>query len=151
VPAVQGLYFMVGPGLVLSDNTRPLPLMGFAGLVTVICAAFLLVPRFGAAGAAVGTALGWLSMAVVLYAISQRRMAIPYDWPTILGFVVLAGVFAAAGVAAQTLSLWPRLGSLTLLSLAYPLCSVLFLLRSRDERWRVLHFLSKFGLASPSR
>jgi O-antigen/teichoic acid export membrane protein len=152
IPVAQGLYFMSGTGLELSDNTRPMPLVSFSGLVMVVSAAFLLVPWMGALGAALATSIGWLTMGVVLYTLSQRRFAISYDWPTIAGFLTMAAVFVAVGgMVVQPLALFPRLTLITLMSLAYPLIGIAFLLRSRDERGRMLRLLSKLRLAPSSR
>ena len=151
IPVMQGLYFMAGTGLELSDNTRPMPLVSFAGLVMVIAAAYLLVPRIDAFGAALATSLGWLTMGVVMYTISQRRFAISYDWPTIAWFALMAAVFVVAGSMVQSMTLWARLAVNTLLSLAYPLTGLIFLLRSRDERGRMLHLLSKLRLVPSNR
>ena len=41
VPLAQGIYFMSGTGMELSDNTRPFPLISLAGLVTVVAGAYL--------------------------------------------------------------------------------------------------------------
>ncbi len=49
------------------------------------------------------------------------------------------------------LMLWPRLALMTLLSLAYPVTGFAFLLRSRDERGRMLHSLSEFRMVSYNR
>ncbi|REK10851.1 MAG: hypothetical protein DWQ37_15540 [Planctomycetota bacterium] len=151
IPVMQGLYFMSGTGLELSDNTRPLPLVSLFGLITVIVSAFVLVPRFDALGAALSGTLGWLAMAVVLYAISQRRYAISYDWPTIAWFVAMAALFVCLGNMVQTMPTPARLALITLLSLAYPLTGLVLLLRSRDERGRMLHLLSKVLLVQTNR
>jgi O-antigen/teichoic acid export membrane protein len=152
IPVAQGLYFMSGTGIELSDNTRPLPLVSLAGLVVVVAAAFLLVPWMDAMGAALATSIGWLVMTVMLYTLSQRRFAIFYDWSTIARFVAMATVFVAVGgIFVEPLALWPRLALITLLSLAYPVAGFAFLLRSRDERGRMLHLLSKFRIVSYNR
>jgi O-antigen/teichoic acid export membrane protein len=151
IPVAQGLYFMSGTGFELSDNTRPMPLVSFVGLLVVVTAAFALIPRMGALGAAWATALGWLAMGAVMYALAQRRYTLSYDWPTIGWFAATAGVFVAGGSLVQAMSLWPRLLVITLLSLTYPLSGVFLLLRSRDERDRMLHLLAKFRPLPSSR
>lgn len=151
VPVMQGIYFMSGTGIELSDRTGSLPLMGLAGLVTVVVTALLLVPRIDAYGAALATSLGWAAMGVVAYTLSQRRFAISYDWPTIGWFALMASVFVVTGAMVQSKPLWVRLTLTTVLSLAYPLNCLFLLLRSRDERGRMLHILSKFRLMPSNR
>lgn len=145
IPVMQGLYYMSGTGLELSDNTRPLPLVSFAGLVVVVGAAFILIEPLGAMGAAMATALGWLAMAAAHYPLAQRRFMISYDWATVAWFVVMAAVFVTVGnFVVQPLPLLPRLTLMIMLSLIYPLTGFVVLLRSRYERGRMVHLLSKF-------
>lgn len=152
IPVSQGLYYMSGTGIELSDNTRPMPLVSFLGLLTVVGGAFLLIEPLGALGAALATATGWLAMAVAIYTLSQRRFAISYDWPTIAGFCGLAAIVVTLGnVFVQPLTVAPRLIVIVLLSVAYPLVGFAFLLRSRDERGRMLYLLSKFRMVPSSR
>ncbi len=150
IPVAQGIYAMTGTGIELSNNTRPFPLISLSGLVTVVVAAFALVPNIGALGAALATVLGWSVMAVVMYYFAQRRYAIAYDWPTIGCFAVASAAFAGASYVVQDAPLSVRLLCAIMLSLAYPVAGFLLLLRSRVERGRMLHLLSKFRLTPSS-
>jgi O-antigen/teichoic acid export membrane protein len=147
VPVVQGIYYMSGTGMELSNNTRPFPLVSLAGLVTVIGSAMILVPASGALGAAWATALGWGAMSAVMYYFAQRRLSIDYDWTTAAGFGLLALGFVGAGYYLQSSPLSLRLASAICISLAYPAIAVALLLRSRDERHRMHILLSKLKLA----
>jgi O-antigen/teichoic acid export membrane protein len=147
VPLAQGIYFMSGTGMELSDNTRPLPLISLAGLLTVVVGAYLLIPLIGALGAALATALGWVVMSVVMFFFARRRFAIEYDWPTIGCFVLLAATCVGIGVLAQDQGLAVRLACALAISLAYPLAAFMLLLRSREERHRMQILLTKFRLA----
>ncbi|MEX0679280.1 MAG: lipopolysaccharide biosynthesis protein [Pirellulales bacterium] len=154
IPVAQGLYFMSSTGLELTDDTRPLPLVSFVGLMTVVGTGFVFIRPLdlGALGAALATAVGWLAMSAVVYALSQRRFAIAYDWPTIVAFAVMAALFViVGGMVVQPLPVLPRLALITAMSLAYPAIGLVFLLRSRDERDRMLHLLSKFRLMPSDR
>jgi O-antigen/teichoic acid export membrane protein len=147
IPVSQGIYFMCGTGIELSENTRIYPLVSFAGLVVVIASAFLLVPLWGPLGAALSTVAGWTTMSVVVYVISQRRMRIHYDWISTSLFVLMAAAFVFAGMELQSQPLPIRIAAITLLSLAYPVIGFLLLARSRTERGRMLHLLTKLRLA----
>jgi len=151
VPLAQGIYFMSGTGMELSDNTRPFPLISLAGLVTVIVGAYLLIPMIGALGAALATVLGWVVMSVVMFYFARRRFAIEYDWGTIGCFVLLAAVCVAVGSMLQNEPLVVRLLCDVGISLAYPLAAFVLLLRSREERHRMQILLTKFRLAPSSR
>jgi O-antigen/teichoic acid export membrane protein len=147
IPVSQGIYFMCGTGIELSENTRIYPLVSFAGLGVVIASAFLLVPLWGPLGAALSTVAGWTTMSVVVYVISQRRMRIHYDWISTSLFVLMAAAFVFAGMELQSQPLPIRIAAITLLSLAYPVIGFLLLARSRTERGRMLHLLTKLRLA----
>ncbi len=151
VPLAQGIYFMSGTGMELSDNTRPFPLISLAGLLTVVAGAYLLIPMIGALGAALATVLGWVVMSVVMFFFARRRFAIEYDWATIGCFVLLASVCVAVGSVLQNESLIVRLLCAIGISLAYPLATFVLLLRSREERHRMQILLTKFRLAPFSR
>jgi O-antigen/teichoic acid export membrane protein len=147
IPVAQGIYFMCGTGIELSENTRAYPLVSFAGLVVVVASAFALVPTWGPLGAALSTVAGWLTMAVVVYVISQQRMRIQYDWTSTLMFVVLAAAFVYASIELQSQPVAMRIIAITLLSLLYPVVGFLLLYRSRTERGRMIHLLTKLRLA----
>jgi len=148
IPVTMGLFFMAGTGMELSDNTRPFPLVSFSGLVIMIAAAYVLIPWLGAPGAALATSAGWLAMAMVIYHLSQRRIAIPYDRGTILLFVAMAIVYVVAGLQLAGQPAWIRIAGITLLSLVYPLTGFLLMLRCPGERHRMIHLLSKVRLAA---
>jgi O-antigen/teichoic acid export membrane protein len=137
IPVGQGLYFMMGTGMELSDNTRPFPLVSFAGLVTVVITAWRFVPWFGAVGAAAATIAGWIVVTIVIYVFSQRRFAIQYDWPTLASIGIFAATAAAVGTWSQQLPLVSRLGVAAVISLAFPLAEFGVLCRSSSERHRM--------------
>jgi len=82
-----------------------------------------------------------------MFFFSQRRFAIAYDWPTIGCFALMAAACVALGNISQTLPLAMRLACAIGLSLGYPLVAFAFLLRSRDERARMMYLLARFRLA----
>jgi hypothetical protein len=82
-------------------------------------------------------------MSFVLYNLSQRRFPLSYDWKTVLTFVALAALAGAGGVLMQDQPWTLRLTYVVVMSLAYPLVGMGILLRSSDERERMLHLLKK--------
>jgi len=138
IPLSEGLYFMLGTGIELTNNTRTLPLASFLGLVTVVCTALPLVSALGATGAALGTIIGWVVMAVAIYLLSQRYFRVPYDWPTLFAF--LGGSALCVLLSYQihiTLNIPGRIVFALGLSLVYPVLVTLVLLRSPTERGRM--------------
>lgn len=147
IPVAQGLYFMMGTGIELSDNTRPYPLVTFAGLVTIVAGSYPLVRLFGAAGAALAAIAAWLVVTVAIYALSQRRIVIRYDWPILLLLAALAAGAVEIGYVNLGLPLAQRLVLAAAISLAFPLLEFVVLSRSSTERHRMRILLTKFRLA----
>ena len=137
LPVSQGLFYMMGTGMEMSDDTRPYPLVSLTGLIVATLAIFLLVKPLGAAGAAIASACAFLSMAVVLYRFSQQRLRIPYDWPTIWVLLAITIGSVAAARVSLALPIVPRLALAVFLSLAFPLIEFGILLRSATERHRM--------------
>ncbi|CAK9073414.1 Streptogramin A acetyltransferase (Virginiamycin acetyltransferase D) (Vat(D)) [Durusdinium trenchii] len=138
IPLSEGLYFMLGTGIELSNNTRALPLVSLMGLITVVCTALPLVNALGATGAALGTIIGWCVMSAVIYLLSQRRFHVPYDWPSLIAFFVGSALCAALAYEGHALMNIPaRIGMALGLSIAFPIFVTLTLLRSSTERSRM--------------
>jgi O-antigen/teichoic acid export membrane protein len=143
IPVSNGLYFMLGTGFELSDNTKPMPLVSLGGLAAVVVGALILVPPLGATGAAVATVLGWLMMTTLIYALSQRRFTVKYDWHVLGLFTLLSVGAVTAAVLGQGLPAAVRLALALVLSLIYPVAVLLVMLRSRTEGNRVRLLLQK--------
>jgi O-antigen/teichoic acid export membrane protein len=141
-PISNGLYFMMGTGFEIGTDTKPAPLISLAGLIVVVGGAYLFIPYFGAAAAALTTAGGWLVMAAMVYMFAQRRYRIHYDWPALLGILAMGGAvqLAAATLASDHLAL--RIAVAAILTLAFPLLVALVLLRSPTERDRLRRVLA---------
>lgn len=148
IPVARGLYFMLGTGVEVSNNTRPMPAVSFAGLLTVIGGSTLLIPRFKQFGAPIATSLGWIVMAGVIYWLAQRRFKVLYDWPTVAGFLGAAVALVVLDGACQRLPTGPRLSVALCLSLLYPMLAAGVLLRSETERHRMQILWRKLGGAS---
>jgi O-antigen/teichoic acid export membrane protein len=139
----QGIYFMMGTGVELSDKTGAYPLISLAGLLTVIVGAFTLVGPLGALGAALASVLCWLVMAGVVYVLARQRLDIPYDWPTLGCFALLSTVCVGGAYAVQSLPLVMRLTVYLAVSLIYPIVAFVILARSSTERKRMQLFLAR--------
>jgi O-antigen/teichoic acid export membrane protein len=144
IPLSQGLYWMFGTGFEFSDNTRPLPLISLLGLLVVVTGALTAIPLLGAFGAALANVFGWLTMAILIYFISQRRFRIRYDWTTLVAFAGLALTSVTISVLlVQTLPLMMRIVINSFVSLLYPGVALIILARSPFERVRISEFKTK--------
>lgn len=86
----QGAYSVAALGLTLSLRTLPLGAIAGAAAVVAVVANQLLVPRFGAEGAAMATCTAHVSSTVMAYVVAQRVRPLPYRGAR------LAVLFAAA-------------------------------------------------------
>jgi O-antigen/teichoic acid export membrane protein len=137
IPVSQGLFFMLGTGIELSDNTRPMPLISLVGLAAVVTGAFTLIPRIGMTGAALSTMSGWLMMAAMAFSLARRRFAIHYDWSTIASLLLLAAGCFGLDYLCRDLPVGLRILAAVGLSVVYPMVAILILLRSETERDRI--------------
>jgi len=108
-PWLNGLYYMLGTGFEIGSDTKPLPFISAAGTLCVVLTSYLLIPTYGAAGAAGATALGWLVMLLLVYRFAQSRFPIRYDWRLVGGTLALCAGAGAGVLYVQTWAALPRL------------------------------------------
>jgi O-antigen/teichoic acid export membrane protein len=137
VPLSSGLFFMFGSGFGLKQDTKSLPLISLSGLIAVILCSIALIPEYGGQGAAIASALGWLTMTRLFYAAAQNLYKIDYDW------VVLAPC-AVASISIVTISFYLlehqaiyRIGLNTVATIGYPAFIIFLMIQSRKESSRV--------------
>jgi O-antigen/teichoic acid export membrane protein len=91
---MQGIYLLSSIGLNITNRTAYYPVATGAATVAAIGASLLLVPTYGALGAAWSNVIAYGVLAAVGMALSQRFYPIAYEWPR-LGRIVGAAVLAA--------------------------------------------------------
>lgn len=135
VPVARGMYFMLGTGFEVKRDTRPAPLISFAGLVVLVVTTLLTVPIWGAAAAVLSTVVAWVVMTIAVYRVAQARYPIQYDWSALIG---VGGVALALGVSVH-LATGPVLRAALAVGacLVYPLTVYAVLRRSPVERARM--------------
>jgi len=85
VPVVMMGYLFLGistnlsAGIYIRKKTSYLPLVNITGAVMNVALNFLLIPKFGIAGAAWATLLAYLLMAVVLYVVAEKVYPVRYE------------------------------------------------------------------------
>lgn len=83
-------------GLYMNDKTPRLAWVAGIGAVIVIGLNLLLIPRYGAYGAAFATLIAYALRFVAIYTLSQREVELAYDWGAILRlWTICAAVIAA--------------------------------------------------------
>ncbi|HDY68918.1 MAG TPA: hypothetical protein ENH85_14145 [Candidatus Scalindua sp.] len=96
---LNGSYYITGIGVGLSKKTIFSAMSYYGGIGVSVLANFLLVPRLGIMGAALGTALGQLSAVVFITIAAQRLYPIPYDFKRCI-LILSLGVMTAWGISA---------------------------------------------------
>jgi O-antigen/teichoic acid export membrane protein len=89
----QGVYLLTSIGLNITKQTRYYPVATVAAAMTSVTANLLLVPRFGAVGAAWANTLAYVVLAIGGFLLSRRFYPIAYEWGRV-GRAALAGVSA---------------------------------------------------------
>jgi O-antigen/teichoic acid export membrane protein len=75
-----GMSYYFQTGIYVQKRTVYLAFIGFASAGTNLLMNVILIPRYGAMGAAWATVLSFLLMAVLTYIFSQRMYRIPYSF-----------------------------------------------------------------------
>jgi len=94
---LQGIYLLTSIGLNITKRTAYYPVVTGAATIAAISASVVLVPRFGALGAAWSNVIAYGVLAAVGMALSQRFYPIRYEWPRIWRLVAAALLAAFAG------------------------------------------------------
>ncbi|MDZ7364167.1 MAG: oligosaccharide flippase family protein [candidate division KSB1 bacterium] len=121
VPAILLAYIFFGAyvnfiiGIYLENKTSALPFITGLSLGVKIAATYALVPLLGMNGAALGTTLAYLSMAVALYFVAQRLYYITYEWRRVVKLI-----FATAAVFILGYWVWPAPWQKAVLLAAFP-------------------------------
>lgn len=83
-----GFYNLLMPGIYYSGKTKLLSLYrGFGAFINIILN-ILLIPKFGAMGAGIATAISFGLMIIPLYFRSNKLFHIPFQWSLIFGFFI---------------------------------------------------------------
>jgi O-antigen/teichoic acid export membrane protein len=140
---MMGIYQMFATGIELADKPRSVWTVGTAGIVACVASTYALVPHFQAIGAAAGATIGFIAMTAAVYRVTQKLYHIRHDWMALGTLTALAVGTVAFGYAVSGLAAHSRIGVLSVVTLGYPLATVLVLGRSQSERRRVRSALQR--------
>ena len=132
---LHGVFLLTSVGIGIARAARYYPLVTAAAAVTNVGANLVLIPRFGAMGAAWATVLAYAVMAALGFAFSRRVFPIPFEGARLLRIATAAAVtFGAAATVrgeGMTAATW-RAAALLL----FPLATWLFgALRPDEKQW----------------
>jgi O-antigen/teichoic acid export membrane protein len=131
----HGLFLLTSVGIGIARQARFYPMVTAAAAVTNVGANLVLIPRYGAMGAAWATVLAYAVMAAAGHAFSRRVFAIPFEGTRI------ARLTAAAAAAFGLSTLVPGEGTAAAslraaALLSYPLMAwTLGVLRPSETQW----------------
>ena len=95
---LHGVFLLTSVGIGIARQARYYPMVTAAAAATNVAANFLLIPRFGAMGAAWATVLAYAVMAMVGHAFSRRVFAIPFEGGRFLRITAAAGAAYAVSM-----------------------------------------------------
>ncbi|MBL7013999.1 MAG: polysaccharide biosynthesis C-terminal domain-containing protein [Candidatus Marinimicrobia bacterium] len=78
-----GFYILQTPGIFLKDKPSYAAWTRFIGAISNIGLCFLLIPNYGAIGAAISTSLSFFIMSICMYYINQKLYPIKIEWTKI--------------------------------------------------------------------
>lgn len=127
-------YFLFATGITIKEKTGWLPLItGISGVVNLI-ANFLLIPRYGAMGAALATLAGYSVLAALTYGFSNHYLPVPYEFGRIGRIVgLILGIWLLSFFVTSFSHYILGLGGRIVLCLAFPLLAVLVGGVTREE------------------
>ncbi|GEM_PF-219379 len=85
-------------GIIISERTKWIAVSNWGAAVVVLAAYALLIPRYGAWGAATATVIGYMVRYGGIYRASQRLWPVRYTWPPAIYLVLLSIATVVAGV-----------------------------------------------------
>jgi O-antigen/teichoic acid export membrane protein len=100
----QGVYLLTSIGLNLTSQTRYYPVSTMAAAGIGLGSGAILMPRFGAVGAAIAFVLSYVTLALVAFHFSRRYYPIRLEIGRIVRLVVAATIAAAAGTGLPDVS-----------------------------------------------
>ena len=92
-----GFYVLQTPGLFLKNRPGVAAWTRGVGAVTNIILCFLLIPHYGAKGAAVATCFSFMAMFIMIYLMNTKLYPIDLEWSklTAIGVMMFSGYFAS--------------------------------------------------------
>jgi O-antigen/teichoic acid export membrane protein len=146
VPAILLAYIFFGAyvnfiiGIHLKKKTHYLPFITGLAAAVKIAATYALVPLLGMNGAALGTTLAYMAMALALYIVAQRLYYIRYEWIRLVKLVLTTAVVFVLGYW-----IWTAPWQKATLLIAFPMVLFLMGFFEKGELKRVSALFRKGG------
>jgi O-antigen/teichoic acid export membrane protein len=102
--AWQGVYLLTSIGLNLTGHTQYYPVAAIAAATIGLGSGAVLMPLYGATGAAIAFLLSYVTLAAVAAFFARRYYRIEYEHSRLMRIVAAAALAAAAGLSVPALS-----------------------------------------------
>ena len=103
----HGVYLLTSIGLNITKSTKYYPVATAVAAATSITANLLLVPAYGAIGAAWANTIAYVVLAVVAMRLSQRVYPVRYEYGRLVRLALAgAGAYVLAWLVPETLPAW---------------------------------------------
>lgn len=120
-------------GIDASEQTRYATIAFWSATIATVALYFLLIPPFGAYGAAVATLLGFSVRFGLSYRFAQRLTPIAYHWAPIIRLVTLAALLVISNVVLRPAGLPARFALACVFGLAYLVLAWIVVLSQPDR------------------
>lgn len=119
----QGVYYMSGTGFEFTNDTKPIPLISLAGLITLGIVGFLASRSYGIYGVLSGMAMCWFVMAAIVRYFATKRFYIPINFQLLSFTFFIVSLTTICGFIIQPYQLTLRisLGTFIMLSVVFVL------------------------------
>jgi O-antigen/teichoic acid export membrane protein len=87
-----GAYVLLLPGVHLLAKSKWVMVYRGAGAVSTIALNLVLIPRYGALGAAIAMVISFFLMAMLAFSINQRFYFIPFEWSRLSRIAILVTI-----------------------------------------------------------
>lgn len=140
------LYYFVDLGFYIKDKTYWYPIINAIAAIVNIGLNLIFIPKLGAMGAAIVTAISFFICPLIAFIVSQKLYYIPYDFIRIMKLLISVLVFYFLGSLVSTPYLLLNLSIKTAVILAYPmfLCLINFF-DSKEIAFIKNHIMARFG------
>lgn len=128
-----GIYMNLSVWYKLSDQTKYGLYISVIGAIVTIILNFVLIPRYGYAGAAWATTCAYTGMVILSYLWGQKNYPIPYNVQKILVYLVIGAVLSWSAVYVFDYNVW--MGNVIWIAL--------LLMIAVSERKNMLSFIAK--------
>lgn len=142
------LFYVVDIGIFVNNKTFWYPIINAVAATTNVGLNFVLIPKYGAAGAAIVMAISFAICPAMAYFISQRYYFVRYDFNRIIKMIIVAFSLYLLSSCVSTPHIYVNIPLKILITLSYP--AVLYLIGFFDSKEVFFikdHLIRRFGLA----